>query len=366
MRELRDVHLRHVHLSRGHTLSQLFQWPANAGRRLISQESAVALASIGLVVGHATDAAGGTGLTVIRARDGALRGGAAIAGRATGTRELHALSPDHLVDRIDAILLTGGSAYGLDAAAGVMTWMEERGRGFPVGAGVVPIVPAAVVFDLAPIGRFDARPTPAMAYEACDQATSENVAEGSVGVGTGATVGKALGREHSMKGGFGCASARRGPLHVAAFAGVNALGDIRDASGAIIAGARGDDGAFADSAVLLASEPRSPNFESLAGTNTTLCVVATNAGLDRQQLEHLAHAAVGALMKRITPTATRFDGDVVFALCPADASASGSADDLATIQTLALHALEDAIERGVRLAVGRDGIRGLADADGVA
>ena len=320
------------------------------------------LSAVGLVAGHATDAAGGTGLTVIRAPDGALRGGCVVAGRATGTRELHALSPDHLVDRIDAILLTGGSAYGLDAAAGIMTWMEERGRGFDVGAGVVPIVPSAVIFDLIPCGRFDARPTPRMAYEACDAASASGVEEGSVGVGTGATVGKALGRDHSMKGGFGCATAGQGEIHVAAFAAVNALGDIRDASGGIIAGAIGTDGEFADSRALFARARDPKTFDSLAGTNTTLCVVATNAGLDRPQLARLARSATSALIKRVTPAATAFDGDIIFALCPADAAATGSARDLGTVETLARDVLEDAIERAVRLAVGRDGIRGVADA----
>src|SRR5947208_16023116 len=150
------------------------------------------LAACGLVVGHATDAAGATGCTVIRGAAEAFRCGVSIVGRATGTRELALLEPAHLVDRVDAILLAGGSAYGLDAAAGVMRWMEERSRGFDVGAGVVPIVPAAVLFDLAPLGRFDARPTPEMAYDACEHATAE-VVEGSVGAGTGATVGKAAG-----------------------------------------------------------------------------------------------------------------------------------------------------------------------------
>ena len=320
------------------------------------------LSSLGLAVGHATDVEGATGLTVIRGVEGALRGGVAIAGRATGTRELHALSPDHLVDRLDAILLSGGSAYGLDSAAGVMRWMEERGRGFPVGDGVVPIVPTAVVFDLAPLGRFDARPTADMAYDACERAISTNVQEGSVGAGTGATVGKARGRERSMKGGFGMAMASRGSLEVAAFAVVNALGDVRNANGVIIAGALSDDGAFADSKQVLETELATSRFESLAGTNTTLCVVATNLGLSREQLTRLAESAVRALMKRVTPAATRFDGDVIFSVCPADAANSSASADAAAVEALAIEALEQAIERGVRFAVGREGIRGLADA----
>ena len=316
---------------------------------------------MGLVVGHATDVEGGTGLTVIRAPSGALRGGCTIAGRATGTRELHALSPDHLVDRIDAIMLSGGSAYGLDAAAGVMRWMEERGRGFSVGAGVVPIVPAAVVFDLQPIGRFDARPTARMAYDACNNAVASGFGEGSIGAGTGATVGKALGREHSMKGGFGCAAATRDGVHVAAFAVVNALGDVRDADGNIIAGALDEAGNFADSQALMARSSTQTSFGSLAGTNTTLCVVATNIGLSRPQLTRLAQSATAAFVRRVTPAATIFDGDILFAVCPSDAAANGSSAELKVVESLVMPALENAIERAVRLAAGRDGIRGLAD-----
>jgi L-aminopeptidase/D-esterase-like protein len=148
-----------------------------------------------------------------------LRGGVAIVGRATGSRDLLAISPDHLVDgRVDAIMLTGGSAYGLDAAAGVMRWMEERGRGFSIGTGVVPIVPAAVVFDLTPLGRFDARPTADMAYAATDSARSAGIAEGAVGAGTGTTVGKIGGPALVMKGGVGLAVEGDADNGVAAFA----------------------------------------------------------------------------------------------------------------------------------------------------
>ena len=145
-------------------------------------------AACGVAVGHATDVDGATGCTVIRGIDKPFRCAAHVMGRATGTREIALLDPAHLVDRVDAILLAGGSAYGLDAAAGVMRWMEERSRGFNVGAGVVPIVPAAVIFDLAPLGRFDARPSAQMAYDACESASSDDIREGSIGAGTGATV----------------------------------------------------------------------------------------------------------------------------------------------------------------------------------
>jgi L-aminopeptidase/D-esterase-like protein len=262
------------------------------------------LAACGLVAGHATDVAGATGCTVIRGASEPFRCGVAVVGRATGTRELALLAPGQLVDRVDAILLAGGSAYGLDAAAGPMRWMEERGRGFDVGAGVVPIVPAAALFDLAPLGRFDARPTAQMAYDACESATAD-VVEGSVGAGTGATVGKATGPNASMKGGLGCGEASAGDLVVRAIAVVNGLGDVRDGAGRIVAGARSADGAWIDSAAWLASGgPQSTRFDSLAGRSTTLCVVATNARLDV--------TALGALEAAIERgVRTRTPGDIL-------------------------------------------------------
>lgn len=302
-------------------------------------------APCGLVVGHATDVAGATGCTVLRGEARPFRCAAHVLGRATGTRETALLHPAHMVDRVDAILLAGGSAYGLDAAAGVMQWMEERERGFAVGAGVVPIVPGAVVFDLAPLGRFDARPTPAMAYEACESATAEP-AEGSVGAGTGATVGKAAGPGGAMKGGFGVGSADAGDVMVRALAVVNALGDVRDARGRIIAGARTPNGDWLDSASWLArgaGEPR--RFDSVAGHNTTLCVVSTNITLDRVALGSVARAASAALYRRITPAGTSFDGDVIFSTAP---TASEAAAPAAQVEALAVEALETAIERAVR------------------
>ncbi len=304
-------------------------------------------ASCGLAIGHVSDVPGATGVTVVRGIGGPFRCAVQVLGRATGTRELALLEPGHLVDRVDAILLGGGSAYGLDAAAGVMRWMEERGRGFPVGGGVVPIVPAAVIFDLAPLGRFSARPTAEMAYDACERATSDGVLEGSIGAGTGATVGKLGGPHAAMKGGVGCGTAVSEALEVHALTVVNALGDIRDASGAIIAGARTPDGAWLDGAASLAqrTDSMSDRFASLAGQNTTLCVVSTNAALDRVQLGAVARAASAALYRRITPVGTSFDGDVIFATSPIS---NGVTASLAQVEALAVVALEMAIERAVR------------------
>jgi L-aminopeptidase/D-esterase-like protein len=254
-------------------------------------------------------------------------------------------------------VLTGGSAYGLDAAAGVMRWMEERGRGFAVGNGVVPIVPAAVVFDLAPLGRFSARPTAQMAYEAAERAKPA-VEEGSVGAGTGATVGKAGGIAFAMKGGIGAALASAGPVVLGALAVVNAFGDVRDADGRILAGARRD-GEFIDSARLLRSQTHAPRFGDAAMQNTTLAVVIANVKLSRVELQQLAHAASAALLRRITPAGSTFDGDVIFALGPLE----GPSAPPLQVEMLAIAALEDAIERAVRSARGRDGVPGLADGE---
>ncbi|MCY7378870.1 MAG: P1 family peptidase [Gemmatimonadaceae bacterium] len=299
----------------------------------------------GLLVGHATDADGATGCTVVRGVDGPFRAAVHVVGRATGTRELALLDPGQLVDRVDAILLAGGSAYGLDAAAGVMRWMEERGRGFPVGIGVVPIVPAAVVFDLAPLGRFDARPTPALGHAACEAANSTPT-EGSVGAGTGATVGKVAGAAQSMKGGCGVAGADEGNVVVRALAVVNAFGDVRDGSGRIVAGARDGDGGWLDTAAHVArSAGPATRFDALAGRNTTLCVVSTNVALDRVQLASLARAASAALFRRITPVGTPYDGDVVFATAPC---VDGIVASPLQVEAMAVGALELAIERAVR------------------
>jgi L-aminopeptidase/D-esterase-like protein len=303
------------------------------------------------MVGHATDVEGGTGVTVVRHTDRRWRGGVCIVGRATGTRELNALSPTSLADRVDAVMLTGGSAYGLDAAAGVMRWLEEHRRGHPMGDFVVPIVPAAVIFDLLPLGRPDARPTPGMAYDACDSATSIGMGEGSVGAGTGATVGKVGGRDGAMKGGVGCWFEQVGELMVGAVAVVNAFGDVRDSTGSIIAGARLPDGSFLDSARLLADGPPSPpgrpaTTESPITGNTTLAVVATNAALSRSAVSEFAQAASAALYRRITPAGTSYDGDIVFALCQHE----GLNVPLVQVEALAVRVLETAIERAVRLA----------------
>src|SRR6059036_544194 len=198
----------------------------------------------GISVGHWTDLERATGCSVVLGPERGMRAACAVRGRATGTRELDALHPRHVVDRIDAVLLTGGSAFGLGAADGVMRWLKERGRGLPVGsAGIVPIVPTAVIFDfdLAPGGKADRWPTADDAYRACAAAGSD-IAEGTVGAGTGATVGKVLGPRRAMKGGVGTwASRGEGDVVVGALVVLNAVGNILDGAGRVLAGARGPD-----------------------------------------------------------------------------------------------------------------------------
>ncbi|MBA4071068.1 MAG: peptidase S58 [Gemmatimonas sp.] len=311
------------------------------------------LRRFGIAVGHASDAAGATGCTVVRGVSQPLRGACAVFGRATGTRELALLEPGHLVDRVDAVLVTGGSAYGLAAADGVMRWMEERGRGFPAGGGVVPIVPGAVLFDLRPLGRFDARPTPQMGFDACERATSQGVAEGSVGAGTGLTVGKTLGSHACMKGGVGIAVAEVGDAATCAIAAVNAFGDVCDAGGRVIAGARRD-GGFVGAERVLAERGLADAFGG--GHNTTVAVVVVDGVLDKLALQGVARAAGAALHRRVRPAGSLVDGDVIFALSPL----TGVAADPVRAEVLAVAALEQAIERAVRTAVGRDGVPGLA------
>ena len=298
----------------------------------------------GITVGHATVPEHGTGCTVVLGPDAGLRAAVALRGRATGSRELDPLSPRHLVERIDAILLTGGSAYGLGAADGVMRWLRERGRGLPVGpAGTVPIVPTAVIFDLGNAGKPVAWPGPDDGYRACEAATAD-FAEGSVGVGTGATVGKAAGLDKMMKGGLGTWATRAGDIVVSALVVANAVGDVRDARGQIIAGARGPDGRFIDSLRFLADGGAPFGDPDRLTRNTTLAVVATNAAIDRVQLEALAHAGSDALARRITPYGTLFDGDVIFAVSTATARVASPLQ----VEALAALVVPEAVERAVR------------------
>ncbi len=298
----------------------------------------------GIEVGHATDAEALTGCTVVLCPPGTI-GSGEVRGGAPGTRETDLLRPGMLVEEVHAVLLGGGSAFGLSAADGVMRWLEERGIGFEMDVARVPIVPAAVLFDLG-VGDPSVRPNPSAGYAAC-HAASEEVAEGSVGAGTGATVAKIRGLSHAMKGGVGTASAQEDELIVGALFAVNALGEIVDDDGAVLVGARGGD--EEDVA------PGEPPAEPVPG-NTTIGVVATNARLSRERAHLLALAAHDGLARAIRPSHTIWDGDTVFTLATAEVDASQ-----ARVEELAERVVAEAVRRGAQTAEGIPGIPGAGD-----
>ena len=301
----------------------------------------------GIRVGHDTNLEAGTGCTVILCDTPAM-GGVDVRGGAPATRETDLLRPMTLVEGVNAILLTGGSAFGLDAASGVMLYLEERGIGYDTGVARVPIVPAAAIFDLA-FGPASIRPDASAGYRACEQASSEPVAQGTVGAGTGATVGKMAGPDFMTKGGLGSASMllSDGTL-VGAIVVVNAVGDIVDPRAqTVIAGTRRSDG---------------PDF--LAGNpfgNTTIAVVATNAALTKEQTNKVAQMAHDGMAQAIHPAHTMFDGDTVFALALGPGSQILHDSSIAVSQTSAIGAaaattLARAIVKAVRNATTLHGV----------
>jgi L-aminopeptidase/D-esterase-like protein len=307
----------------------------------------------GIRVGHASDFKALTGCTVILCEEGAA-GGMDIRGDATGTRQTDALNPLHVVDRIHGVLLSGGSSFGLDAAGGVMTFLEENGKGFDVIKTKVPIVPAAVIFDLG-IGDFRLRPDLRMGYEACLHA-SKRVEQGSVGAGTGATVGKLFGIDRAMKGGLGTSSIR-GPngVIVGALAVVNAFGDVFDPeSNRILAGARSSKGSFRFSNSPMRMRKGvsrkpfgAPVLSGPANFNTTLGIVATNANLSKRECHQVAQLSQSGLAKVITPIHTTFDGDLVFAI-----SYGKKRADVNTVGLLGEAALIESVKRAIMEADG--------------
>jgi len=271
----------------------------------------------GLKVGHWTNLEAATGCTVVLCPAGAVAG-VDVRGTAPGTRETDLLDPVCMVEKVHAVLIGGGSAFGLAAADGVMRWLEERGYGFDVGVTKVPIVPAAILFDLA-LGRADVRPDAAAGYAACEAATNGPVAQGNVGAGTGASAGKILGSSRATKTGLGTASQKiSGGIVVAALVAVNALGNIYDPqTQQIIAGARNLDGSFIDP-VKFAASMVGQTIRRIVGTNTTLGVVATNARLTKSGATKVAQMAQDGLARTIHPAHTHFDGDTIFALSYGD------------------------------------------------
>ena len=265
----------------------------------------------GIEVGHAHDSEARTGCTVVLPPPGAM-GGVCVRGGAPATRELHLLRIDGITRELHGVLLTGGSAFGLDAAGGVLAWLEERGIGFDAGVARVPLVPTLSLFDLA-VGRADVRPDAAMARRACEAASGGAVAEGRVGVGAGAAVGRVLGIENSSPAGVGTASARVGGVTVGVLAVSNAFGDLVNNQGDIIAGAKDpkDPGRFIDTAAYLREHgmPAGDPF-----SNCTFAVVATTARLDRRGANRLAGMAMAGLSRTVRPAHTLFDFDAVIAL----------------------------------------------------
>jgi L-aminopeptidase/D-esterase-like protein len=308
----------------------------------------------GLRVGHAQDEQALTGCTVVLCEGGAI-GGVDQRGGAPGTRQTDALRTMHLVQQVHAVILAGGSAFGLDAATGVVRYLEERGVGLDVRVARVPIVPAAILFDLG-IGRADIRPDAAMGYHAClDAERGAPPAEGNAGAGMGATVGKILGIERGMKAGLGSVALKiGGGVIVAAIAAVNAFGDVIDPStGRIIAGARKDlektapaaGEEFADTLQVMKTLARRGELRFGGQRNTVIGVVATNARLDKEQANKVAQMAHDGLARTIRPAHTMLDGDTIFALATGQRRA-----DVNTVGAFAAEAFAQAILRGVRTA----------------
>jgi len=302
----------------------------------------------GIEVGHATNVEALTGCTVVMCRDGAV-GGVDVRGLAPGTRETDLLRPGNRVHEVHAVLLSGGSAYGLSAADGVMRYLEEEKVGFKVGPTVVPIVPAAILFDLG-VGDPSVRPDADMGYSACRTASAGLVAEGNVGAGTGATVGKVLGPKRCMKGGLGSASRRSGGVIVGAVVAVNAFGDIVDPTGArIVAGARAlRGGGFADTVEVMTSFI---GRTALSLTSTVIGVVATNAKLSKAEVNVVASMAHDGLARVVRPCHTPFDGDTIFSLATGAKRANTG-----VVGALAAEVMAQAILRGVRAAESVGGI----------
>jgi len=301
---------------------------------------------LGLRVGHFTDARRPTGCSVVLCPQG-VACGVDVRGAAPGTRETDLLRPDNLVEHVHALLLSGGSAFGLDAATGVVRWLEERGHGLGVGPALVPIVPAAVLFDLW-IGDHRIRPDAAAGYAACEAASHAPPAQGSVGAGTGASAGKLFGIDRAMKGGIGTASLKVGAVTVGALVAVNPTGDVIDpTTGEVLAGTRGADGRPRSASRAIAAGEIPPR--ALPGMATTIGVVATDAQLSKVQCQKLATMAHNGLARCIDPVHTMADGDTLFALAT---GSSGRPGEMSVLGVLAATVTSRAVLNAVRAATG--------------
>ena len=308
----------------------------------------------GIRIGNAQDMDAATGCTVIICPKGAVAG-VDVRGGAPGTRETDLLKPENYVDRIHAIMLAGGSAFGLVAAAGVMQYLEEKRIGFDVGVTRVPIVTGAVLFDLT-CGDHRVRPDKIMGYRACQAAETEEFAEGTYGAGTGATVGKFFGREHTMKGGLGSFCVKVGRLLVGAVVAVNCLGDVIDPEkGIVLAGAYRDNpfGFLGTEEGMIGRYDKSVN--AFAG-NTTIGAVITNAALTKAQANKVASMSHNGYARTMRPAHTMFDGDTIFAMATGEVEA-----DVSVVGLLATRAVEQAVLRGVKLAATLAGYKSCSD-----
>jgi L-aminopeptidase/D-esterase-like protein len=309
----------------------------------------------GFLVGHAQDTSAITGCTVILCPQGTVAG-VDQRGGAPGTRETDLLRPLHLVEQAHAVLLTGGSAYGLDAAGGVMRYLEERGIGFDTGVAQVPIVPSAVIFDLA-IGRADTRPDASMGYQACQAASEQPNATGSVGAGIGATVGKIRGMPFAMKSGVGTACLELGDgVRVGALMVVNAFGDVVDpTNGEILAGVRAESpyqgNVFADTLNILQERFGEQVSHFAPGINTVIGVVASNVHLNKESANYVAQMAQDGIARTIRPAHTLVDGDTIFAL-----ASGGPSADPTSIGSFAAEAVALAIVQAVKHAQSAGGV----------
>ncbi len=305
----------------------------------------------GVLVGHATDYEGATGCTAVLFDRPAVVA-VEVRGSSPGTRETDRLAPLGIVRDTHAVLLTGGSAFGLAAADGVVKFLEEKGVGLDIGVAKIPLVSAAVIFDLM-AGSPDARPDAAMGYKAAVSAVSNDFEQGSVGAGTGATVGKMLGLENAMKGGLGSTSIElEGGLVVAALAVVNAVGDVRDGNGNILAGPRALDGTLADSVDLMPQVADRMRW----GQNTTLGIVATNARLTKPEATKVAQMAHDGLARAVYPVHTSVDGDAVFV-----ASVGGVETAPDVVGAWGARMMQESILRAVRVAKGVPGFPSVTE-----
>lgn len=301
----------------------------------------------GLKVGHHTDTRRPTGCTVVLCESGAACG-VDVRGAAPGTRETDLLAPGNLVDKVHALVLAGGSAFGLDAAGGVMGWLDAHGHGFAVGPARVPIVPAAVLFDLW-LGDARIRPDAVAGFAACEAASTAPPAQGNVGAGAGATVGKMFGIAHAMKGGIGSASLEVEGVRIAALVAVNAAGDVIDpATARVVAGSRQLDGRTPRRITQALARGLMPP-QLTAGANTTIGIVATDAALDKAHCMRLATASHDGLARCIDPVHTPTDGDTMFALAT---GMQARKLPLSVLCALAAEVTQRAVLNGVRAATG--------------